>query len=53
LSVLPGSWSASVTVAVVDDLFQEGAEELILTLTTPLGATLGLDVTHTLDCGRQ
>jgi hypothetical protein len=47
--VIPaGQLSASVTVTVVDDLFQESAEELILTLTTPLGATLGLDVTHTL-----
>ena len=47
--VIPaGQLSASVMVTVVDDLIEEGSEELILTLTTPLGATLGLDVTHTL-----
>ncbi|HEX6185790.1 MAG TPA: zinc-dependent metalloprotease family protein [Pyrinomonadaceae bacterium] len=44
----PGETSKSVTVLVVDDVFQEGAETVQITLSNPVGTTLGATNTATL-----
>jgi hypothetical protein len=44
----PGETSKSFTVLVVDDVFQEGAETAQITLSNPVGTTLGATNTATL-----
>jgi len=44
----PGETSKAIVIAIVDDLMDEPDEDIIFTLGTPTGATLGSPDTHTL-----
>jgi RHS repeat-associated protein len=48
ITVPAGATAATITVTPIDDQIHEGDETVVLTLSAPIGATLGAPASHTL-----
>ena len=48
ISIPAGQLTAQLTITVYDDVIDESDEDLVINLTSPLGATLGGQTSHTL-----
>lgn len=48
ITIPAGQLTAQLTITVYDDVIDESHEEVVITLTSPLGAALGAQIGHTL-----